>query len=274
MEIFRVLNEGPFRSPALVVALDGWVNAGDAATIVADTLGNGPLIVEFAVDPLVDYRQSRPSVVFAEGIIEDVEWPSLGVHLYSGTNRDLLVMSGFEPSRNWRWLSEATVEIAARLGVTEHISIGGLPWTAPHTRPVSLMMTSGSPDRIPPECRPLPGPIRVPAAATTILEHAMAEAGFPSIGFWAQVPNYVADPYPAAAIALLHRLGEHLRESITVDPLVDAASEQRIEIDRVVASDPNLQDLITEYEMVFDAGSSVSGESLAAEIEKFLRDDS
>lgn len=272
MELCRIIDEGPFRTPALVVALDGWVNAGQAATIAgAEMAGDGRLVAEFSADDLIDYRQSRPMVEFVDGVIDEVTWPGLAVRLHAGTKRDVLIMSGIEPNWNWRRLAAATVEMARRMGVVEHISIGGVPWAAPHTRPVSLMVTTTSPEYPPGDWDRLPGTMRVPAAATSILEHAMAEAGFPTIGFWARVPSYSGSVYPAAALALLQRLSEHLDEGFSVDDLTTAAVDQRIEIDAIVDARPELHRMVEEYEMVHDTGAGISGDAIAAEIERFLR---
>ncbi len=70
MSIYRVLQEPELESPALVAALNGWVDAGAAGTTAASYLASdGEIIVEFDTDALVDYRARRPTLDIHEGVL-------------------------------------------------------------------------------------------------------------------------------------------------------------------------------------------------------------
>lgn len=273
MDATEVLNDGPFRDPAFIVALDGWVNAGSAATIAAQALiAEAEAVARFDADQLYDYRMSRPVVDFIEGVISRVEWPELTIRLKPYEKRDLLVLTGIEPNWNWQSLSRKLAELASHWGVTEHLSIGGVPWAAPHTRPVSIMTTASSPSRIPAGEHPS-GLLRVPGAAVSAIEWHIGQVGIPTTGFWARVPNYVGSSYTPAALALLNRLGRHLEITLDLADLQEDAVTENGQLDQIVANRPDIMTVVEQFEQLYDAqADGVSGEDLAAEIERFLRD--
>ena len=84
-----------------------------------------------------------------------------------------------------------------RLGVVEWISLGAIPAAVPHTRDVPILGTTSEPGRLRGDIQPGPaGLLRVPGAAISVLEMAIAEGGIPAVGYFAQVPHYVSGPYP------------------------------------------------------------------------------
>ena len=63
--LYRLDDPGTARSgPSLVVALDGWVDAGSAATTAAALIGRGRanVVATFDADRLFDYRARRPTL--------------------------------------------------------------------------------------------------------------------------------------------------------------------------------------------------------------------
>lgn len=257
----------------MVVALDGWVNAGSAATIAAQaSVQTSEIVARFDADQLYDYRMSRPIVDFVEGIMNRVQWPELTVQLHETEKRDLLVMTGIEPNWNWQRLSRELAQTAVRWNVTEHISIGGVPWAAPHTRPISIMTTASDADRIPEGEHPS-GLLRVPGAAVSVIEWQVAQTGIPTTGYWARVPNYVGASYTPAALALLQRLERHLGFEVPLSDLQDDAGQEITQLDEVVANRPDVKVVVEQFEQLYDAQpGAMSGEDLASEIERFLRE--
>lgn len=270
MAIFRFYERAALKDPILVLCLDGWVNAGSAASLVASTLG-GKLVAAGDPDLLFDYRVSRPILDFVEGAMTKLAWPELGIrHLATG-DADLLIVSGTEPNWNWQRLGRELAAVAVQVGVRQHVSVGGIPWATPHTRPVQVMTTASDRAHIPPSADLPIGLLRVPAAAVSALEFQVASAGIPTVGFWARVPQYVGVEYPAAALALIERVAHHLGVALSSGGLEEAANEQRTQLDAVMVTRPEVRAMVEQLEGAVDAAGSVSGEELAAEIERFLR---
>lgn len=271
--MIEILDSGPFVTPALVVAMDGWVNAGSAGTLAATAVAPDPVIVaRFDPDRLYDYRMMRPTVDFQDGVLERVEWPSLTVGRSTVGGRDLLVMTGPEPNWNWQALSKALIEACGGWGVMEFIGIGGVPWAAPHTRPVGVMATASSAERLQAWPDRTEGLLRVPGAAVSAIEFEVAQAGIPTIGFWARVPNYVGSAFPPAAMALVERLSAHLGISFDLDDLQRQSSDQLMHLSTILEQRPDVATVVAQLEEAYDTAASVTGEDLAAEIERFLRD--
>lgn len=270
MAIFRFFERAALKDPVLVLCLDGWVNAGSAASLVASTLG-GSLVAAGDPDLLFDYRVSRPILDFEEGAMTRLAWPELGIRHLSAGGTDLLVVSGTEPNWNWQRLGRELAAVAIEWGVRQHVSVGGIPWATPHTRPVQIMTTSSDRAHIPPSADLPIGLLRVPAAAVSALEYQVGSAGIPTVGFWARVPQYVGVEYPAAALALIERASSHLGVDLPTGYLAEAANEQRDQLDAVMVTRPEVRTMVEQLEGAVDAARSVSGEELAAEIERFLR---
>lgn len=270
MTLYDYEDPGPLRSPAMVVGLDGWVNAGSAATLATGALAqDGEIVATFDADSLFDYRMTRPSIDFEEGVLDSVTWPELLLVRRRLETRDVLVLTGTEPSWNWRKLAAQVSDLAVQLGVVEHVSVGGIPWAAPHTRPVSMITTASRPDLLTGEHPE--GLLRVPGSAVSVIEHAVASCDIPSVGFWARVPHYVGSEFHAAALALVERVKVHLGVNIPVDGLAAEVEKEKEQIDVAVAARSELRSMVTALEEMVDQQEAVSGDELAAEIERFLR---
>ena len=77
MSLFKLRRQLPeMNEPTVVVALDGWVDAGSAATNAAATLAQGGRIVaSFDADSIFDYRARRPTLEIVHGRPRSLEWP-------------------------------------------------------------------------------------------------------------------------------------------------------------------------------------------------------
>ncbi|MGH2784500.1 MAG: proteasome assembly chaperone family protein [Actinomycetota bacterium] len=274
MPIYEHFDEPKLTAPVLIASLTGWVDAGGAGTSAAEHIAAGASVIgRFDPDALYDFRSQRPTLDIVDGTMKDYTWPELTVrHLTTG-GRDLLVMSGQEPDLAWRAFSAAVLELSLRLGVVSSVCLGAIPAAVPHTRPTPVLATASRSDLLAKDDRLPEGLLRVPGSAVNLVEFTLGSHGIPSVGFWAQVPHYISAPYPPAAIALTERVAKHLGVAIPIDPLVEAATIQREQLDALVAQQPETQAHIERLEQILpDIENVPSGESIASEIERFLRD--
>jgi hypothetical protein len=104
----------------------------------------------------------------------------------------------------------------------------------------------------------------------TVVQCALGDAGIPSLGLWAQVPHYVAaTPSPPAVRALLGRLRELSGVTFDSAPLDEQADEYSTRVEEGLADRPDVAELVTAIE---EQTGEVSGDDLADEIERFLRE--
>ena len=270
--MYQRLAQPDVEQPVLLVAFDGWIDAGAAGTgALSWIVGDRPPFIRFDPDELFDYRDQRPMHELREGVIESFGWPEVTMTAVSGGERDLVVLTGTEPALRWRQFTEAVVELAGELHVSEVIGIGGIPWAVPHTRPVPVLTTASDLARIPESDDRPEGIIRVPAAISRAIEVELTSVGIPAMGFWARVPHYVGVEFHGAALALVHRISQHLGISIDVAGLAAEADAQRIHLDAITEARPDIASMVERLEAVVDQELPASGEDLASEIERFLR---
>ncbi len=270
--MYQRLAHPDIESPVLLVAFDGWIDAGAAGTgALAWITGDRSPFIRFDSDELFDYRDQRPMHELREGVIESFEWPEVTMTAVTGGERDLVVLTGTEPAMRWRRFTDAVATLAGELGVAEVIGIGGIPWAVPHTRPVPVLTTASDLSRIPESDERPEGLIRVPAAISRAVEVELTSAGIPAMGFWARVPHYVGVEFHGAALALVERISRHLDITIDVAGLAAEADAQRIHLDAITEARPDIATMVERLEAVVDQELPASGEDLASEIERFLR---
>ena len=146
MTLYKLARHDEFVAPSMIVALDGWVDAGSAATTAAATLAEGGrVLATFDADAIFDYRARRPTLEIIDGRPESLTWPELTLRSTRVSERDLLVLTGAEPDYRWHELSADVADLARQLGVAEWISLGAIPAAVPHTRSVPILGTASEP---------------------------------------------------------------------------------------------------------------------------------
>lgn len=272
--------------PVLVVSLEGWVDAGLAAsTAAAALLGAMPheTLATFDSDELIDHRARRPTLRVVDGVSTELRWPE--IRLEAATNRSgrsVLMLTGPEPDMRWHRFIAEIVSLASRLEVEMMIGLGAFPAPVPHTRPVRLAATASTAE-LAEDVGFIPNTIDVPAGIQAGLERGFADAGIPAVGLWARVPHYVsAMPYPAAAAALLEQLARLTEIETDTKALSAAAATTLAQIEQLIAGSEEHANMVRQLEAQLDAepdkaagnlGDLPSGDEIAAELERFLRND-
>jgi hypothetical protein len=275
--------------PVLVVMLLGWIDAGGAAAgamaVLEQELAARP-VLRFDADTFIDYRARRPLLQLREGVIERMIWPI--TELKAGRDavgHDVLLLTGQEPDSAWELFLDSLVEVSAGLGVTKVVGLGAYPFATPHSRPSRLSVTCGT-RAVADDLPYLKNSVDVPAGIAAAIEARFSEHGIPAFGLWAQVPHYVAAAaYPAATVALLTGLNESVGIVTEAVSARQEAIAQRTQLDELVAANSEHVAMLSQLEQMYDsedaparAGPGVipadlpSGEELAAELERFLRD--
>jgi len=283
--LYRLTGEPAPPSPVLVVALDGWVDAGlaggTAMASLLEAVETWPYAV-FDSEELLDQRARLPKLKIADGINEGLEWPR--VILSVGADRlgsGIAMLAGPEPDMRWQSFSDAVAELATALEVRLMVGFGGFPAAAPHTRPVKLAATSSS-SQLAQKIGFIPGAIDVPAGIQAVIELACSKAGIPSVGLWARVPHYVAAmPFPAASVVLLDGLASLSGLVIDSHVLTEAADAAREKVDELIAQSSEHQEMVRQLEQQIDELEGTpampddrtvpSGDEIAAELERYLR---
>src|SRR5271167_2366701 len=113
MPLYERHSARSFEHPVLVVALEGWVDAGlGAAGAIAALLAAAPteLVATFDGESLIDQRARRPVARIVNGVTERLTWPVLEVRSgHDLDGMDILYLVGPEPDFKWRSFVSAAV---------------------------------------------------------------------------------------------------------------------------------------------------------------------
>ena len=268
----------------LVAAFEGWNDAGDGASAAAAYLARRWGAKPFAsIDPedFYDFTSTRPEVRLEDGLTRAIDWPEneFSAAPLGGSGRDVIFLRGVEPQLRWRTFSGLVVDVARSLGAELAVTLGALLAEVPHTRPVPVMGTAADRDLVA-RLGLRRSRYEGPTGIIGVLGEALARAGIPSASLWASVPAYVGQtPSPKATLALVSRLGEVLDVGVpTVDLDVAAAAYER-QVNEVVAADDDATAYVRSLEesedtddTEIDSAELPGGDVLAAEVERYLRD--
>jgi proteasome assembly chaperone (PAC2) family protein len=270
------------RAPALVCAFKGWNDAADAASSAITFVGSALGAKRFAtIDPeeFYDFQATRPRVKLAEGEAREIVWPV--VELYEArvprAPRDLILLSGTEPSFRWRTFSSLITELAEVLGTQLVVTLGALLADVPHTRSIAVSALSSDRSLIA-RLGLSPSSYEGPTGIVGVLHAACQNAGLPSASLWAAVPHYIAaTPNPKAALALVRKLEGLVGVAVDASELEHAASDYERQVNVAVQSDPDVQAFVERLEqaagieMDDETGPLPSGETIARDLQRFLR---
>ncbi len=270
------------RAPALVCAFKGWNDAADAASSAITFVGSALGATRFAtIDPeeFYDFQATRPRVKLADGETREIVWPVVELHeaRIPRAPRDLILLSGTEPSLRWRTFSSLITELAEALGTQLVVTLGALLADVPHTRPIAVSALSSDQSLIA-RLGLSPSAYEGPTGIVGVLHAACQNAGLPSASLWAAVPHYIAaTPNPKAALALVRKLEGLVGVAVDATELERAAADYERQVNVAVQSDPDVQAFVERLEQAAgidvdeNTGPLPSGETIARDLQRFLR---
>jgi proteasome assembly chaperone (PAC2) family protein len=280
----RIAELPSLRRPVLIAAFQGWNDGGQAATLAGGYLARLWEAERFAdIDPegFVDFQATRPHVTLDEGMARRLVWPENAFYrgAIPGADRDAIVLLGVEPNFRWRAFAALIVDLARELQVELVVTLGALLADVPHTRP-SPVTGSATESRLVEELGLQHSRYEGPTGIVGVLHDACRAAGVPSVSLWAAVPHYVSlAPSPRAARALCERLGTLIGAPIDLTELEDAEVTYAEQVSEAVSTDAETASYVEELERRADSLEELveergipSGESIAAELTRFLRD--
>ncbi len=152
----------------LVVAFDGWNDAGEAASGAVRTLKDVLDVVPIvSVDPELyfDFQFNRPTVRSLDDGGRLIEWPSATMYgpsdpsataegladdadlRVSGDNAgNIYLLLGTEPSRSWKSFTAELLDAALAADIGAIVFLGAMLADVPHTRPISIFASSDNSD--------------------------------------------------------------------------------------------------------------------------------
>lgn len=286
MDALRVDYRPELREPVAVVAFTGWNDAASAASNAARFLARRLGARRFAAlepESFFDFQTARPSVRITGAGERELQWPS-NDFFYARNPRgasDIVIGIGAEPSLRWRTFTDSVRGLFADLNVRMVVSIGALLADVAHTRDVRV--TGSAIDaKVAEELSLSTSRYEGPTGILGVLTDALSREGMPSASLWANVPHYVTtDQNPPATLALLRRLQSMLNLKFDFTDLEAASERFIIEVDTVIAANPDVSAYVRRLEDAYDSGEGLEDEpgkavlpapeDLVMDVEDFLR---
>lgn len=274
----------------LVVAFEGWNDAGEAATgavrTLRDALAVEP-ILEVDAETYFDYQFNRPLAATGDDGNRILVWPSVtmfgpGAESADGgvdgaptsdNARNIHLLLGTEPARSWKQFTAEIMAAVREHGIEGIVTLGAMLADVPHTRPISIFVSSENE-----AVRALLGVEKSsyegPVGILSVISAAAEDAGIPTLSIWASVPHYVHNaPSPKATLAIIDRLEEIIDIVVPRGDLVDESAAWESGINALAEDDDEMANYIEQLEQARDTVDSpeASGEAIAEEFERYLR---
>jgi predicted ATP-grasp superfamily ATP-dependent carboligase len=268
----------------LIVAFEGWNDAGEAASGAARVIArelNSEVVA--AVDPedYYDFQFSRPMVSFDEDGNRQLAWPTTemyapSVDIVQGQpdKARVHVLLGVEPSRRWKAFAAEVLEMVEDREIDGVVFLGSLLADVPHTRPIATTITSQNQflrSQFGYEKSDYEGPVGI----LSVLGMAFEKAGIPTVSIWGSVPHYAhTPPVTKASLSLLLEVERVLGISFGHESLAEEAFAWERAVDELCENDEELAGYVKQLEHARDEYEAevADGDVLAAEVERFLRD--
>lgn len=268
----------------LIVAFEGWNDAGEAASGAARVIArelNSDVVA--AVDPedYYDFQFSRPMVSFDPEGNRQMAWPTTemyapGVDIVQAqpAKARVHVLLGVEPSRRWKAFAAEVLEMVEDREIDAVVFLGALLADVPHTRPIATTITSQNQalrSQFGYEKSDYEGPVGI----LSVLGMALEKAGVPTVSIWGSVPHYAhTPPVSKASLSLLLEVERVLGVSFGHESLAEEAFGWERAVDELCENDEELAGYVKQLELARDEYEAevADGDVLAAEVERFLRD--
>jgi proteasome assembly chaperone (PAC2) family protein len=273
------------RNPVMIMAFSGWNDAAEAASGAVEHLLSGwgdrndevvpELIADVESEEFYDFQVNRPVVSIDESEIRSITWPTTQIFGLSIPTmpRDLVVVTGVEPSMRWKSFTSELLDLADDLEVSLIVTLGSLLADTPHTRPITVTGTGAHPSiatRLGVSVSKYEGPTGI----LGVIQDGCMRRGIDAISLWAAVPHYASNaPSPKATLALINTLEDFLDISIPLSDLEENADAWEKEVNDLAAEDTEVAEYVKALEESKDAAElpDVSGDSIAKEFERYLR---
>ncbi len=287
---------GILKGRLLVVAFEGWNDAGEAASGAVRTLKellDVYPIAEVDAEDYFDYQFNRPMATQDDDGNRMLVWPTVTVYgpaavstqrapgladdveltMNADNASNIYLLLGTEPSRNWKSFTAEIMATITENDIAGIVFLGAMLADVPHTRPISVFVTSETASvrrELSVERSSYEGPVGI----LSVLGEAAEKAGIPTVSIWASVPHYVHNaPSPKATLAIIDKLEEIIDVVIPRGDLVDESAAWESGIDVLASEDEEMASYISQLEQARDTVDSpeASGEAIAQEFERYLR---
>jgi len=253
------------RKPYFVCGVSGWVNGGDVSIGGVNYLIKHFKGVKFAelkasryhVYQVPGAENLRPVFKMQDGIIVDYHLPKNEFYYarVPGSDHDLVLFSGSEPSLNWEEYADAIVSMACDFGSPRLYTFGGILDRSPYTREprISCVCTNAKVKSEMERCNVTFSSREGPGTFNQMLLRTCMDKGLEGANLTVRVSYYpefnVAIDYSAKSIkAVLVRLSHLMHLGLDFGELDQGIRELEGKLDFVRQQNPQFNTYVEELE--------------------------
>ncbi len=269
--------------PVLILAWEGWNDAGESASTAAQYLIQQLGAKPFAtIDPeeFYDFTDARPMARYQNGE-RYIEWPDTQfVHLRpSSSGRDIVVGIGIEPQYRWKRYMSAMSELVDEIGAKLILSLGSVAAGTAHTQPVHVRGSANN-SELAQRYNMHPSRFEGPSGMVGVFHDHCRRRGIAGVSLWASVPHYLPGiTNPVGAQALLRVVSDMTGLSFDLDPLERGIQQFHSQLEEALRDNNELRDYVARLEAASPApqqqqqpeGELPSADALIADLEDFFR---
>ncbi len=190
LKVLRCIKESSEKCNIMVVGLEGWPDAGKAASAGANYLAyKYGIELLYSVDPdeIFVYTVSRPYVDIVNGEVRTLSMPYLDIGISKIGNTNVLLVRGHEPHRYWNSLVNDFLEIIKKHNIKLVVTFGSMLDDSPS---VKISVVASHKDCIDFVKDISTGTVtyRGPCSFYTVMLDKFRENNIRTIGLWAHIP--------------------------------------------------------------------------------------
>lgn len=213
--------------------------------------------VRFDVDPLMDYRASRPLLNFSKGRIVGMGREDMVISLARDVSgQSFLRLHGLEPDFHWDRLVSDMFDIVEHFSISSIYSFTAVGAPIPHTRPADMIVRTTGNNQHP----ALNADFWFPASFASYFEFHAGKVGLDMTNVAVRVPIYLAPHhYPAGAASALSMVSSMSGLSFPLGDLTRDSEEQKANLASMMEENKELEAIISAFEKEYDAGAMAEG---------------
>lgn len=213
--------------------------------------------VHFDVDPLMDYRASRPLLNFSKGRLVGMGREDMIISLSRDmSGQAFLRLHGLEPDFHWDGLVSDMFDIVDYFSISSIYSFTAVGAPIPHTRPADMIVrTTGKNNQ-----HALDAEFWFPASFASYFEYHAGKVGIDMTNVAVRVPIYLAPhQYPAGAVSALSMVSSMSGLSFPLGDLTRDSEEQNTNLATMMENNSELENIIFAFEKDYDSGALAEG---------------
>jgi proteasome assembly chaperone (PAC2) family protein len=276
------------RHPYLLLTFAGWSDASGVATAAGRFLVQHLQAERFAwIDPeeFYSFTDLRPQARYADTGQREITWPA-NEFFFSRQptlERDLIIGVGVEPHLKWRTFTNLMLDFIKRCEVYQAFTLAALWADVLYSAPVQFSGSATDPALAQRFGLGSGSRYEGPTGMVGVLHDTLRRNQLVSASVWANMPYYITvTPNPKGMLALVQR-GLEIVGLPAVFPELEAETQDfEARVAEAVAQDAKISAHVRELERRaarksprrsrLEQEPTASGEDLAAEFERFLRE--